>query len=84
MSSPWLCIIVISVVGSLVNAILAGANTVMGCIVLSPAVSPAVLRSLARVVSSGLWDAAVTTGSMDMPWRLPMPVAGIMPQSDPN
>jgi hypothetical protein len=26
----------------------------------------------------------VTTGSMLMPWKLPMPVAGTIPQSDPN
>src|SRR6516165_4947710 len=83
-SSAWLCIMVIEDAGSWLNAVLAGAKTVTACIELSPAVSPAVLMSLARVVSSGLCEAAVTTGSMLMPWKLPMPVAGTIPQSDPN
>src|SRR6266516_3799581 len=83
-SSALLCIMVIAEAGSLVNAALAGANMVMAYIVLRSAVSPAVLASAARVVSSGLWAAAVAAGSMAMAWRLPMPVAGTMPQSDPN
>src|SRR5258708_15553003 len=83
-SSAVLCIMVIAEAGSLANAVLAGAKTVMACIELRSAVSPAVLTSPAKVVSSGLCEAAVTTGSMAMPWKLPMPVAGTIPQSDPN
>src|SRR5215471_21375110 len=83
-SSAGLCIMVIDDAGSLLNAVLAGAKTVTACMVLRSAVSPAVLMSLARVVSSGLCEAAVATGSMLIPWKLPMPVAGTIPQSDPN
>ncbi len=75
---------VIAEAGSLANAVLAGAKTVMACIELRSAVSPAVLTSPAKVVSSGLCEAAVTTGSMLMAWKLPMPVAGTIPQSEPN
>src|SRR5215467_3341435 len=57
---------------------------VLACIELRSAASPAALMSLAKLVRSGLWEAAVTAGSMLMPWKLPMPVAGTMPQSDPN
>src|SRR5258708_8362437 len=75
---------VMSEAGSLAKAVLAGAKTVMACIVLRSGVSPAVLMSAASLVSSGLWEAAVTTGSMLMAWKLPMPVAGTLPHSDPN
>ena len=47
-------------------------------------VSPALCTSAARVVISGLWLAAVTTGSVIMPCMLPIPAAGIMPQSVPT
>src|SRR5438034_4591534 len=46
--------------------------------------SPAFVISAASVVISGLWLAAVTTGSMAIPCMLPMPAAGIMPQSVPT
>src|SRR5438128_2649691 len=46
--------------------------------------SPALVASAANVDSSGLCEAPVTTGSMLMPCRLPIPVAGTMPQSAPN
>jgi hypothetical protein len=47
------------------------------------AVRPALMISAASVVISGLWLAAVTTGSMAIPCMLPIPAAGIIPQSVP-
>src|SRR5215831_12215836 len=69
---------------SLLNALLAGANTVTARMESSSPVSPAALTSAANEVSSGLWAAAVTTGSVLMPWKLPMPAAGTIPHSGPN
>src|SRR5215831_16182445 len=69
---------------SILNAVSDGANTVSACIECRSPVKPAVLMSVARVASSGLCDAAVTTLSIDMACRLPMPEAGIIPQSEPN
>src|SRR6516162_3690551 len=83
-SSAGLCIMSISLAGSFANALLAGANTVKACMELRLPVSPAILTSAAKDVSSGLCLAAVTTGAMLMPWKLPIPVAGTIPQSDPN
>src|SRR6266702_4629329 len=83
-SSLLPCIMLISPAGSFLNALLAGANTVKACMVLRSPVSPAALTSAAKDVSSGLCVAAVTTGSMAMLWKLPMPVAGTIPQSAPN
>src|SRR3982075_210680 len=68
---------------SLAKAWLSGAKTVMLPAVLRVPVRPAFCTSLARVVSSGLWRAAVATGSLAMPCVLPIPAAGIMPQSVP-
>src|SRR5215472_13031715 len=75
---------VISEPCSLAKAALSGAKIVMARIELSSVVSLAVAASPANVVSSGLCAAAVTAGSILMPCKLPMPDAGIMPQSDPN
>src|SRR5262249_36546032 len=83
-SSALLCIMLISACGILLKALLAGANTVKECIELRSLTRPAALTLAANEVSSGLCDAAVTTGSMAMPWKLPIPVAGTMPQSGPN
>src|SRR5258708_2679741 len=50
---------------------------------LSVPARPALLASAASVVISGLWLAAVTTGSMAIPCMLPIPAPGIIPQSVP-
>ncbi len=83
-TSAALCIMVISAAGSFLNALFAGANTVSACIELRSPPSPAIFTSEANVVSSGLCAAAVRTGSMLMAWKLPIPVLGTIPQSDPN
>ena len=74
----------ISACGSSLKALSAGANTVKECIELRSLTRPATLMSAANEVSSGLCDAAVTTGSTAIPWKLPIPVAGTHPESGPN
>jgi len=37
-----------------------------------------------RVDSTGLLDAAVATGAVDMPWKLPAPEDGTAAQAGPN
>lgn len=71
-------------VGELAERAVGRAKTVMLLIELSDEVSPAVFTSAASVVSSGLCEAAVTTGSVIIPCRLPMPLAGTMTQSGPK
>src|SRR5437763_3169438 len=70
--------------GILRKALFAGAKMVRACMEARSPARPAVLTSDANVLSSGLCDAAVTTESMLMLCRLPMPLLGIMPQSGPN
>src|SRR5207245_4085304 len=82
-SSAVLLIMVMSCAVRFLKAALSGANTVMLLIESSVLVSPALLTSAASVVVSGLWLAAVTPGSVIMPCMLPIPGAGIMPQSVP-
>src|SRR6266851_9889618 len=76
-------IIAISCPLSFLKASLSGAKTVMFLAELRVLVSSALLISAASVVISGLWLAAVTTGSMAIPCMLPIPAAGIIPQSVP-
>src|SRR5215831_13487560 len=83
-SSAVLLIMLISCAVSFLKASLSGAKTVMVLAELRVPASPAFVTSAASVVVSGLWLAAVTTGSMAIPCMLPMPVAGIMPQSAPT
>src|SRR5260370_19168560 len=83
-SSAVPLIMVMSCAVSFLNAALSGANTVMFFAALRVPASPALRISAARVVISGLWLAAVTTGSVIMPCMLPIPAAGIMPQSVPT
>src|SRR5689334_22415073 len=70
--------------GTLRKALFAGAKMVRACMEVRSEARPAVLTSDANVLSSGLWDAAVTTESMLMLCRLPMPLLGIMPQPGPK
>src|SRR5215831_14461171 len=83
-SSAVLLIMLISCAVSFLKASLSGAKTVMVLAELRVPASPAFITSAASVVISGLWLAAVTTGSMAIPCMLPMPDAGIMPQSVPT
>src|SRR6187455_1101749 len=49
-------------------------------------VSPslAAVTAVTRVERTGLLDAAVATGAVAMPWKLPAPVAGTAEQAAPN
>src|SRR5713226_2763180 len=83
-SSAMLLIMLMSCAVSFLKAALSGAKTVMFLAALRVPVSPAFFTSAASVVISGLWLAAVTTGSVAIPCMLPIPAAGIIPQSVPT
>src|SRR6516162_4073566 len=82
-SSVMPLIIAMSCAVRFLKAWLSGAKTVMLFAELRVAVRSAFMISAASVVISGLWLAAVTTGSMAIPCTLPIPAAGIIPQSVP-
>src|SRR3954470_19060272 len=70
--------------GMAANASFTGANTVKGPPVFNVSTSPASLTALTSVDSAGLFDAAVATGSLAMPSRLPSPSAGSDEQAGPS
>jgi hypothetical protein len=70
--------------GILANAELAGANTVMFLAEFSVSTRPAFLTAVTRVDSTGLAEAAVATGAVDMPLKLPAPDLGTDAQPDPK
>jgi len=70
--------------GILANAALSGANTVMPAAEFSVSTSPACLTAVTRVDSSGLADAAVATGAVAMPVKLPAPDVGTEAQPGPK
>jgi len=67
LASTWLRV----AAGILANAALSGANTVMPDAELSVSTRPAFLTAVTRVDSIGLAEAAVATGAVDMPVKLP-------------
>src|SRR4051794_26719945 len=70
--------------GILANASLSGANTVMFCAELRVSTRPAFLTAVTSVDRTGLLEAAVATGSADMPEKLPLPLLGTAEQAAPN
>ena len=70
--------------GILANAALSGANTVMAGAELSVSTRPAFVTAVTRVDSTGLAEAAVATGAVDMPVKLPAPVVGTAEQAGPK
>src|SRR5581483_713382 len=70
--------------GIFANAPLYGANTVMFWALLRVSTRPACFTALTSVDSTGLWLAAVATGSVAMPWKLPGPLAGTALHAEPN
>src|SRR3954452_24100068 len=66
------------------NASLVGAKTVMSLAVLSVSPSLAAVTAVTRVDRTGLFEAAVATGAVAMPSKLPAPVAGTAPQAEPK
>src|SRR5690242_1166167 len=70
--------------GSLANAALSGANTVMFDAELSVSTRPACLTAVTSVDSAGLAEAAVATGALDMPLKLPAPDFGTDEQAGPK
>ena len=70
--------------GILANAALSGANTVMFDAELSVSTSPAFFTAVTSVDSTGLADAAVATGAVAMPLKLPAPDFGTDKQPEPK
>src|SRR3984885_12591320 len=70
--------------GILANAELSGANTVMPAAEFSVSTSPACLTAVTRVDSTGLADAAVATGAVAIPVKLPAPDLGTEAQPGPK
>ena len=70
--------------GILANAELSGANTVMPAAEFSVSTSPACLTAVTRVDRTGLADAAVATGAVAMPVKLPAPDLGTEAQPGPK
>lgn len=62
--------------GIAAKAALSGANTVMLSAEFSVFTRPALVTAVTRVDSTGLAEAAVATGAVDMPVKLPAPVLG--------
>ncbi len=63
---------------------LSGANTVMPSAELRVSTSPACLTATTRVDSTGLADAAVATGAVAIPVKLPAPDEGTEEQPEPK
>ena len=70
--------------GILANAAFSGANTVMPLAAFSVSTRPAFLTAVTRVDSTGLADAAVATGAVAMPVKLPAPVLGTAEHAGPK
>ncbi len=70
--------------GILANAALSGANTVMLDAEFSVSTRPAALTAATSVDRTGLADAAVATGAVDIPVKLPAPVFGTDAQAGPK
>ena len=70
--------------GILANAALSGANTVMLDAEFSVSTRPAFLTAVTSVDRTGLADAAVATGAVDIPVKLPAPVFGTDAQPGPK
>jgi hypothetical protein len=68
----------------LANAALSGANTVMFDAELSVSTRPAFFTAVTSVDSAGLAEAAVATGAVDMPLKLPAPDFGTDEQAGPK
>src|SRR6476469_4636621 len=66
------------------NASLVGAKTVMSLAPLRVSPSLAAVTAVTSVERTGLFEAAVATGAVAMPWKLPAPVAGTAEQAAPN
>ena len=70
--------------GIAANALFSGANTVMPFAEFSVSTRSAFLTAVTRVDSTGLADAAVATGAVDMPVKLPDPEYGTDAQPGPK
>ena len=70
--------------GILAKAELAGANTVMSLAEFSVSTRPACFTAVTSVDSTGLAEAAVATGAVDMPLKLPAPDLGTDAQPEPK
>jgi hypothetical protein len=70
--------------GIFANAELSGAKTVMPFAELSVSTRPACFTALTRVDRTGLAEAAVATGAVDMPPKLPAPLLGTDEQAGPK
>src|ERR1700729_2715561 len=70
--------------GILAKAAFSGANTVMPLAEFSVSTRPAFLTAVTRVDSTGLADAAVATGAVAMPVKLPAPLFGTEAQPGPK
>ena len=66
------------------NAALSGANTVMFDAELSVSTRPAFFTAVTSVDSTGLAEAAVATGAVAMPLKLPAPDFGTDEQAGPK
>src|SRR6188508_353801 len=66
------------------KALSAGAKTVMSSVVLSVSPRLAAPTAVTRVERAGLLEAAVATGSLAMPSKLPAPSAGTLAQAGPK
>ena len=70
--------------GILANAALSGANTVMLDAEFSVSTRPAALTAATSVDRTGLAEAAVATGAVDIPVKLPAPLFGTDAQAGPK
>src|SRR5919204_3755141 len=70
--------------GIFLNASLVGANTVRAGAELSVSTRPAFLTAVTSVDRTGLFEAAVATGSCAMPEKLPLPLLGTAEQPAPK
>src|SRR3954454_12264154 len=70
--------------GIFLKASFVGANTVRFWAELSVSTRPAFLTAVTSVDRTGLLEAAVATGSADMPEKLPLPLLGTAEQPAPK